>query len=295
MTYLYKPRHSGRIPRVRRIHVAAGMAGLAVAAGIGVAALQQSSTPASAAGPQTLTGAESRVTEGGAPAAREKQRDRAVPDAASTPKGGAAKPTATAQAGAGSTSGTTADPTTAPPSPSAAASTAPPQQKDLPYQFAWQENYYFCGPAATRIALTARGLSPSQSQVAQSLGTTVNGTNSADDTTRALNSYTGTSFYKSHFITGQTATPAEAEQLKESVLNAIGQGFAVVANIAGSTVDDAGNGHSYSGGHYLTIVGYSDGGQTVKIADPADAQGVGSYTLSTAKMADWIAQRGYSA
>ncbi|MEV8517820.1 C39 family peptidase [Dactylosporangium sp. NPDC051484] len=286
MTYLYKPRHSGRVPRFRRIHVVAVAAGLAAAAGIGAAALQQSSTPASAAGTQTLTGAESTVTLGDAPAARQKQRDQAVPDAASVPKAGAAKPTATAQAGVGTTS-------TAP--PPAATSTAPPQQKELSYQFAWQENYYFCGPAATRIALTARGVFQSQSQVAQSLGTTVNGTNSAEDTTRALNSSTGTSFYKSHFITGQTATQADVDQLKAAVLNAINHGYAVVANIAGSTVDDAGHGHSYPGGHFLTIVGYRDGGQTVKIADPADAQGAGSYMLSLDKMADWIAQRGYSA
>jgi hypothetical protein len=33
----------------------------------------------------------------------------------------------------------------------------------------------------------------------------------------------------------------------------------------------------------------------VKIADPADPQGDGSYWVSTTTMANWIATRGYSA
>ncbi|MFB9445191.1 C39 family peptidase [Dactylosporangium vinaceum] len=170
-----------------------------------------------------------------------------------------------------------------------------PAQQDLPYQFAWQENFYFCGPAATRIALSARGLTPSQSQVAQALGTTVNGTNSSADTVRALNEYTQSGFYTAHFIRGQAASEGDVAELKQAVVRAVGHGYAVVANIAGSTVDDGGHGHAYPGGHYLTIVGYRDGGDTVKIADPADALGVGSYTLSVKKMADWIALRGYAA
>jgi hypothetical protein len=186
-------------------------------------------------------------------------------------------------------------PSAASPSPTPSKSATPPAQKDISYQFAWQENYYFCGPAATRIALTARGLFPSQSEVAQRLGTTQSGTNSSADTVRALNAFTGTNFYEPHFIRGSSATPADVEELRASVVSAVGQGYAVVANIAGSTTDDAGHAHAYADGHYLTIVGYRDGGATVKVADPADADGVGSYTLPVAKMADWIAQRGYAA
>ena len=60
-------------------------------------------------------------------------------------------------------------------------------------------------------------------------------------------------------------------------------------------MDDKGRTHSYEGGHYLTVVGYDNAGQTVKIADPADASGTGSYTMTTVKLAHWIALRGYSA
>ncbi|GAA2392929.1 C39 family peptidase [Dactylosporangium salmoneum] len=294
MSYLYKPRHkpeqSDPAPGRRRIPlVAASAAVLAVAAGLGVAGLEHASststTPAAstvqAADAQALAGEPSTGSPGAhdTPAAPQQQRDAAPATTKAAPA-----PTST------SASTHSAAPThTASPTPTI------PVQKDLTYQFAWQENYYFCGPAATRIALTAKGLSPSQSEVAQSLGTTVNGTNSSDDTTRALNAYLKTDFYKAHFITGQAATQADIAELKAAVVNAVSQGYAVVANIAGTTTDDAGHSHSYDGGHYLTIVGYRDSGQTVKIADPADAQGVGSYTVSIANMANWIAQRGYSA
>jgi hypothetical protein len=264
MSYLYKPRHSPRAGGSRPAPVVAVAAVLAIAAGLGATTLPGPPAPPGGAAPHALTGVES--TLGG------------------TGTAGAAKPSAAAPSAAA--------PSAAPPPPPAATA---PAQKDLSYQFAWQENFYYCGPAAARIALTALGLSPSQSQLAQSLGTTVNGTNSADDITRALNSYTGTSRYRSRFIAGRSASQADIDQLRESVLDTIGRGYPVVANIAGSAVDDGGHAHAYPGGHYLTVVGYRDGGRTVRIADPADALGVGSYTLPIAAMAHWIALRGYSA
>lgn len=280
MSYLYKPRHhQNPVPsRSRVLPIAAAAAVLAVTVAVGVAV--HASAPTPAADTQSLTSADPSRS-GVAQAARDRQRTQAAPDAAVTPS--------KTRAGAA--------PSAAPskPAPPAATTPAAPAAKELAYRFAWQENFYFCGPAATRIALTAREMYPSQSEVAQSLRTTVNGTDSADDTTRSLNAYTKTSFYKSHYITGQSATQAEIDQMQADVVNAITNGYAVVANIAGSTVDDKGGSHSYPGGHYLTVVGYSNGGTTVKIADPADALGVGYYTLTTAKLAHWVALRGYSA
>ncbi|WP_426505802.1 C39 family peptidase [Dactylosporangium sp. McL0621] len=266
MSYLYRPRHSRTDLGRPRLPVAAASAVLALAAGLGVVTVAPSdtiATPAAAAEPSAAP----RQTD--AAASRGKR-----PEPSPTPS----------------------SPTPSSPTPSSAApAPAVVADLELPYQFAWQENFYYCGPAATRIALTARNLFPSQSQVAQALGTTVNGTNSSQDTVRALNAYTGGGFYSAHFIPGQSASAEDVEELKRSVVNAVGHGYAVVANIAGSTVDDGGHAHAYPGGHYLTIVGYHNGGDTVKIADPADALGVGSYTLSVKKMADWIALRGYAA
>ncbi|MFC5007229.1 C39 family peptidase [Dactylosporangium cerinum] len=289
MSYLYKPRHQSPVAarsrvlpiaaRSRVLPIAAAAAVLAVTAVVGVAV--HASAPAPMADAQSLTSADPSWS-GAAPAARDRQRTQAAPNAATTPSKAAGAAPSTAAPPAATT-------------PAATTPAAPPAAKELAYRFAWQENYYFCGPAATRIALTARELYPSQSEVAQSLRTTVNGTNSADDTTRSLNAYTKSSFYKSHFITGQSATQAEIDRMQADIVNAITNGYAVVANIAGSTVDDKGGSHSYPGGHYLTVVGYSNGGRTVKIADPADALGVGYYTLTTAKLAHWTALRGYSA
>jgi hypothetical protein len=178
--------------------------------------------------------------------------------------------------------------------PKAAPVTAP-SSKVLSYQFQLQVNYYYCGPAAARIAASTRGHVLSQDDLAGRLGTTVNGTNSAEDTTRALNSIDGTTFYRTTSIPGGSATPAAMDRLQADIVHAISNGYAVVANIVGTVTDTAGGWHAYDGGHYLTVVGYQDDGRTAKIADPADVNGDGSYWVTTIQLANWMASRGYSA
>ncbi|MGW4464334.1 C39 family peptidase [Micromonospora sp. NPDC004704] len=194
-----------------------------------------------------------------------------------------------------------AAPSSAPPTaakavatPTKAAKKAPPASKVLDYDYEAQINGWYCGPAATRIALTARDRQPSQDDVAAALGTTFNGTNSADDVTRGLNSLAKTNFYTSTFIQG-APSPAQMDQLQADVVHAVSSGYAVVANIAGSATDTDGGWHSYDGGHYLTVVGYRDSGRTVQIADPAFVNGVSSYWMTTIDLANWMATRGYSA
>ena len=164
----------------------------------------------------------------------------------------------------------------------------------LDYDYQAQINGWYCGPAATRIALTALDHQPSQDEVAAALGTTVNGTNSVDDTTRGLNSLANTDFYRSTFIPG-APSPAQMDQLQADVVHAVSNGHAVVANIVGSVTDTDGGWHEYDGGHYLTVVGYRDDGRTVEIADPAYVNGVSSYWMTTIDLANWMATRGYSA
>ncbi|MFI6758082.1 C39 family peptidase [Micromonospora sp. NPDC050417] len=196
---------------------------------------------------------------------------------------------------------TSATPSAAPSTPPATtkapakpAKKAPPASKVLDYEYEAQINGWYCGPAATRIALTARDRSPSQDEVAAALGTTGNGTNSADDTTRGLNQLAKTDFYRSTFIPG-APSPAQMDQLQADVVHAISNGYAVVANIVGSATDTDGGWHAYDGGHYLTVVGYRDNGRTVQIADPAFVNGVSSYWMTTIDLANWMATRGYSA
>jgi hypothetical protein len=58
-------------------------------------------------------------------------------------------------------------------------------------------------------------------------------------------------------------------------------------------VDTDGNGHAFEGGHYISVIGYRDGGKTVTIADSADPD-TATYRMSVDNLADWIATRGYS-
>ncbi|MBL6279533.1 C39 family peptidase [Micromonospora fiedleri] len=198
-----------------------------------------------------------------------------------------------------------AAPSSAAASPSARAATAdpdvaskkaapkPPAEKVLSYDYQAQINGYYCGPAAVRNALSAAGIERGQETLAAQMGTTFAGTNSAYDTTRALNAAVKGEPYKTTMIPGGAATPAQMDQLQADVVAAISDGRGVVVNVAGSVVDTAGGWHSFPGGHYVAVVGYEDEGRMVKIADSADASYY-SYWLSTIDLANWAATRGYS-
>ncbi|MEV0811462.1 C39 family peptidase [Micromonospora sp. NPDC050200] len=159
------------------------------------------------------------------------------------------------------------------------------------YEYQAQPNFFYCGPASTRIALSAEGKAVSQDELAEKLGTTENGTDSAIDITRVLNEYTGGK-YKTTEISNDVASKEQIERLRADVKAAVDAGKPVVANILGGAVDVDGREHSYPG-HYLTVVEYKDDGNTVKIADPADPD-TQEYWMDVAELANWIAGRGYS-
>ena len=171
----------------------------------------------------------------------------------------------------------------------------PPPDKELAFDFQYQPNNFFCAPAATNMALSAHGKERTQDDLANLLRTTVNGTDSAEETTRALNEVLGTSTYRTTAIPGPAATPAEMDQLQADVARTVSNGYAVVANIIGQATDTGGTLHDFPGGHYITIVGYSDDGRSVHIADSSGLFGPGTYWMSTINLANWIATRGYSA
>ncbi|WBB95003.1 C39 family peptidase [Solwaraspora sp. WMMA2080] len=165
--------------------------------------------------------------------------------------------------------------------------------REVAVQYEAQPNFYYCGPVATRIALTAQGHAPSQDEVAEKLGTTEAGTDSAEETTRVLNEVTGGDEYETVSIGAAAAKPEHVAKLKADVREAVDDDRAVVANIMGTASDVDGVAHSYEGGHYLTVTGYRDGGDTVKIADPYfEGQ---EYWMGLDVLADWTAKRGYSA
>jgi hypothetical protein len=201
----------------------------------------------------------------------------------------AVKPTTTAPATQPPAAAAQPNTTAAPPAP------PPPADKQLAFDFQYQPNFYYCAPAATHMALSARGANLSQDDLANRLRTTVNGTASAEETTRVLNDVLGTTFYRTTAIPGPSATPAQMDQLQTDVVHAISNGYAVVANAMGSTTDAAGVGHDFPAGHYVTIVGYSDDGRTVRVADSSGMFGPSTYWISTINMANWMAGHGYSA
>jgi Peptidase_C39 like family len=175
-----------------------------------------------------------------------------------------------------------------------AATKPAPAAKSLKHDPALQPNGYYCGPAATRIALSAVKKAPSHDRLAKQLGTTTAGTNSVDDITRVLNKETGSKRYDATKIPNKTLTTKQVAKLRADIVSSVTKGEPVVANIAGTVTDNAGARHSYEGGHYLTVVGYEDNGKTAKITDPADREGGNSYKISTKKLANWMATRGYS-
>ncbi|MEV7231190.1 C39 family peptidase [Polymorphospora sp. NPDC051019] len=183
----------------------------------------------------------------------------------------------------------------APPQEAAPKEAAPkaPAEKTLSYDFQYQPNAYYCGPASTRIALSAQGHTPSQDNLAGQLGTTFAGTNSSHDIARVLNKVVGGDAYRVREIPGQKATSAQMDRLQADVVEAVGKGRPVVANIVGGATDNDGFWRSFPGGHYVTIVGYGDEGRQVRVADPSGV-GPASYWMSTITMAHWMASRGYS-
>ena len=168
-------------------------------------------------------------------------------------------------------------------------------ERELNVHYQAQPNFYYCGPAATRNALSVQDKNIDVDAMAKEMGTTENGTNSINDITPVLNKETGKAdAYHSVELKNPKADDAQTEKLRADIVHTVDNGRAVVANIAGTTTDTDGNTHSFEGGHYISVVGYRDNGKTVTIADSADPN-MASYRISVDNLANWIATRGYTA
>jgi hypothetical protein len=167
-------------------------------------------------------------------------------------------------------------------------------ERELNVRYEAQPNFYYCGPAATRNALSVQGKNINVDAMAKEMGTTENGTNSINDITPVLNKETGKKdAYRSVEIRDNKADDKQTDKLRTDIVRTVDDGRAVVANIAGTATDTDGNTHAFEGGHYISIVGYHDSGKTVTIADSANPN-TASYRMSVDNLADWIATRGYS-
>ena len=167
-------------------------------------------------------------------------------------------------------------------------------ERQLGVRYEAQPNFYYCGPAATRNALSVQGKNINVDDMAKEMGTTEAGTNSINDITPVLNKETGKRRLP---LASRSRSPdADAKQtdtLRADIVKTVDDGRAVVANIAGTSTDTDGISHSYEGGHYISVVGYRDSGNIVTIADSADPN-TASYQINVEHLADWIATRGYA-
>ncbi|PZF93520.1 C39 family peptidase, partial [Micromonospora endophytica] len=170
----------------------------------------------------------------------------------------------------------------------------PGGERQLDVRYEAQPNFYFCGPAAARNALSVQGKNIDVYDMAKRMGTTEAGTNSINDITPILNKETGKDVYRSVEIRDADAATKQVDKLRDDVVRTVDDGRAVVANIAGTTTDTDGTTHSFEGGHYISVTGYRDNGNQVKIADSADPNQA-EYWITTDALANWIASRGYSA
>ncbi|MFY1594988.1 C39 family peptidase [Micromonospora sp. WMMD737] len=178
--------------------------------------------------------------------------------------------------------------------PTTAAQDLKGSERELGVRYEAQPNFYYCGPAAARNALSVQGKNIDVDGMAQRMGTTEAGTNSINDITPVLNKETGKDAYQSVEIREPKADDKQTEKLRADIVTAIDEGHAIVANIAGTATDTDGTTHSFEGGHYISVVGYRDNGNTVTIADSANPNQA-SYRMSVDNLADWIATRGYTA
>ena len=62
-------------------------------------------------------------------------------------------------------------------------------------------------------------------------------------------------------ISSPKADAKQTDKLRADIVRTVDDGRAVVANIAGTSTDTDGNAHSFEGGHYISVVGYRDGGK----------------------------------
>ena len=168
--------------------------------------------------------------------------------------------------------------------------------KSLDVDYQVQDTGYWCGPAATRIALSARTDDlPDQGTLASELGTTENGTDHVSQVTGVLNARLGES-YSTTEMPDDPPSQAQKDQLWSDIVADIDAGQAIVANIVAPPGNQPpGYPPDQTIYHYFTIIGYDSEQQTVHIADPASFSGNQLYWLSFDQLSTLIPPKGYSA
>ncbi len=176
----------------------------------------------------------------------------------------------------------------------AAGLAAPAQAADhtVPHEYVVQPNFFWCGPSACHMAITAKTGSPGLEALAQQLGTTENGTNFGAISPVLTQNIPGAT-YRDQWIAGNDATPEEKAVFWDRVKANIDTGFATVCNWVvppGSYPNGYQNGSTIY--HFTTVVGYNDN-RDLLIADSANFNNVGVYWVPSDRVATLCAERGY--
>jgi Peptidase_C39 like family len=168
--------------------------------------------------------------------------------------------------------------------------------KTLEVDYQVQETSYWCGPAATRIALSARMAAPSQADLAAQLGTTENGTDDIKQVTGVLNANLGTNAYESKYLPNDPPSQEQKDLLWNDIVHGIDDNHPLVTNIVAPPGNQPpGYPPDQTIYHYFTVIGYDEANKTVLIADPASFGGNQIYWLSFDQLASLIPPKGYSA
>lgn len=164
-----------------------------------------------------------------------------------------------------------------------------------------QERYYWCGPASTQMILNARGIIRSEQDLANEIGTTVNGTDYVGLIERVLDRYLPDAHYTSVYLERDPATEAQREGLWRHIIRSITAGYGVSCNIVAPPsnyprgVKGSPN-PAYAGGtifHYVAAMGFSDeGGRFVWIADSGFRPF--GYWMTFDQLATLIPPKGYA-
>lgn len=166
-------------------------------------------------------------------------------------------------------------------------------EKVISYEHQWQETGYWCGPAATRVALTAIGDTTSQAQLAEELPTDENGTDHISQVTDVLNAH-GAGDYVTTEMPNDPPTEEQEQALWDDVVYTIDQDRALVANIVAPPGNQPpGYPSDQTIYHYFTVVGYNSETSQVMIADSAEFS-EGEYWLDFHQLATLIPPKGYS-
>lgn len=175
-------------------------------------------------------------------------------------------------------------------------------EKILDHTYSVQETGWWCGPASTQIALTARGIDVAERELVDELEALEgspwddqDGTDSITQVTTVLARRTGQP-YVTVQIPNDPPSPAQVDRLWDDVVGSIDGGNALVANIVAPPGNQPpGYPSNQTIYHYVSIVGYDSDQRTVYVADPARFGGIEHYWLTVAKMASLIAPKGYTA